>query len=90
MSTVRLTITSLAILTLLYLMHPHHAHSQTSANLSASVTLRDGSHDFDFNFGTWHTHIRKLQHPLSGSRVRHGHSVARMVRRDRGFGNMPA
>jgi len=67
MSTVRLTITSLAILTLLYLMHPHHAHSQTSANLSASVTLRDGSHDFDFNFGTWHTHIRKLQHPLSGS-----------------------
>lgn len=27
----------------------------------------DGAHDFDFNFGTWHTHIRRLLHPLSGS-----------------------
>ncbi|HSN16851.1 MAG TPA: hypothetical protein VLV87_01465 [Gammaproteobacteria bacterium] len=26
---------------------------------------RDGQHDFDFNVGTWHTHIRYLQHPLS-------------------------
>jgi hypothetical protein len=30
-------------------------------------TLRDGSHDFDFNIGTWHTHIRRLLHPLTGS-----------------------
>jgi hypothetical protein len=28
---------------------------------------RDGSHDFDFNLGTWHTHIRRLSHPLTGS-----------------------
>jgi hypothetical protein len=27
----------------------------------------DGQHDFDFNLGTWHTHIRRLQHPLTGS-----------------------
>jgi len=27
----------------------------------------DGQHDFDFNFGGWKTHIRRLQHPLSGS-----------------------
>lgn len=26
----------------------------------------DGSHDFDFNLGTWHTHIRRLKQPLSG------------------------
>jgi hypothetical protein len=25
----------------------------------------DGQHDFDFNVGTWHTHIRYLRHPLS-------------------------
>jgi hypothetical protein len=25
------------------------------------------SHDFDWNFGTWRTHIRRLLHPLSGS-----------------------
>lgn len=30
-------------------------------------TLRDGQHDFDFNFGTWHTHIKTLRNPLSGS-----------------------
>lgn len=30
---------------------------------------RDGQHDFDFNIGTWHTHIQTLQHPLSGSRT---------------------
>ena len=29
--------------------------------------MRDGQHDFDFNIGTWHTHIRMLQHPLTGS-----------------------
>ena len=26
---------------------------------------RDGSHDFDFNIGHWHTHIRRLVNPLS-------------------------
>jgi hypothetical protein len=30
-------------------------------------TTRDGSHDFDFTVGTWHTHIKRLLHPLSGS-----------------------
>jgi hypothetical protein len=28
---------------------------------------RDGQHDFDFNIGTWKTHISRLQHPLTGS-----------------------
>ncbi|MFC5490716.1 hypothetical protein [Dokdonella soli] len=28
---------------------------------------RDGQHDFDFNLGTWKTHIKRLQHPLTGS-----------------------
>ena len=28
---------------------------------------RDGSHDFDFEFGSWKTHIRRLPHPLTGS-----------------------
>lgn len=27
---------------------------------------RDGSRDFDFEFGTWSTHVRRLQRPLSG------------------------
>jgi hypothetical protein len=29
--------------------------------------LRDGQHDFDFNIGTWKTHIMRLQKPLTGS-----------------------
>jgi hypothetical protein len=28
---------------------------------------RDGQHDFDFNFGTWKTHIKRILDPLSGS-----------------------
>jgi hypothetical protein len=32
-----------------------------------SEPVHDGQHGFDFHFGNWHTHIRRLQHPLSGS-----------------------
>ncbi|MFY9984822.1 MAG: hypothetical protein WAM44_16880 [Chthoniobacterales bacterium] len=42
----------------------------TQAATPASETpnlARDGQHDFDFNIGTWKTHIRRLLHPLSGS-----------------------
>lgn len=28
---------------------------------------RDGQHDFDFNFGTWNSHIKRILDPLSGS-----------------------
>lgn len=34
---------------------------------SQSSQTRDGQHDFDFNIGTWKTHIRRLVHPLTGS-----------------------
>lgn len=30
-------------------------------------TARDGQHDFDFDFGNWKMHIRRLVHPLTGS-----------------------
>ena len=33
----------------------------------ASAAARDGQHDFDFNFGVWKTHIRRVLDPLSGS-----------------------
>jgi len=32
-----------------------------------SESAADGQHDFDFEFGTWRTHIRRLLRPLSGS-----------------------
>ena len=33
----------------------------------AQTNPRDGQHDFDFEIGTWKTHLRRLQRPLSGS-----------------------
>src|SRR5579871_2484357 len=34
----------------------------------ASNAPRDGAHDFDFDFGHWKTHSRRLMHPLSGAK----------------------
>src|SRR5215211_7547643 len=28
---------------------------------------RDGQRDFDWEIGTWQTHLKRLQHPLTGS-----------------------
>ena len=33
----------------------------------AQTAPRDGQHDFDFEIGTWKTHLRRLQRPLTGS-----------------------
>jgi len=55
-----------------------------SGNAKASQTpqRRDGQHDFDFEFGSWKTHLSRLQHPLSGSKTwleYDGTSVVRQV-----------
>jgi hypothetical protein len=34
---------------------------------NAPSSLADGQHDFDFNIGVWHTHIRRLKSPLIGA-----------------------
>ena len=33
----------------------------------AHESVRDDSHDFDFEIGTWKTHLKLLVHPLTGS-----------------------
>jgi hypothetical protein len=38
--------------------------AQTSASAPAA---RDGRHDFDFNFGVWKTHIRRILNPFANS-----------------------
>jgi hypothetical protein len=43
------------------------AYLSLSALLTASYSPRDGQHDFDFEFGSWNAHLRRLQHPLTSS-----------------------
>ena len=42
---------------------PPQAYAQTTV----ASAIRDGSHDFDFEFGSWKTHLRRLVKPLTGS-----------------------
>jgi hypothetical protein len=37
------------------------------ANSQQPSKQRDGQHDFDFEIGTWKTHLRRLLRPLTGS-----------------------
>jgi len=40
---------------------------QKSAATQTAPAAHDGQHDFDFEIGAWKTHLRRLQHPLTGS-----------------------
>jgi len=41
----------------------------SSTSVQHTPAERDGQHDFDFEIGTWKTHLRRLLHPLSGSKT---------------------
>jgi hypothetical protein len=57
--------TSLVIQPLQALAYENPAMAQIVSKTRA--TPPDGQHDFDFEIGTWKTHLTRLQHPLSGS-----------------------
>jgi hypothetical protein len=46
---------------------PVAALAQAPSPVPTPSPLRDGSRDFDFEIGTWKSHLRRLVHPLSGS-----------------------
>jgi hypothetical protein len=51
---------------------PQPGLAQQSAGASSSTPqpappARDGQHDFDWEIGTWKTHLKRLLHPLTGS-----------------------
>lgn len=39
----------------------------TMTTAARTTSARDGQRDFDFEIGTWTTHLRRLRNPLSGS-----------------------
>jgi hypothetical protein len=47
------------LLVFFLLLQPFQSFAQTNQ--------RDGQHDFDFEIGTWKTHLRRLVRPLTGS-----------------------
>src|SRR5215813_9752271 len=61
------------------LLQPIRGLAQQNSNGS---NLRDGQHDFDFEFGTWKTHLSRRLHPLTGSNTwveYEGTSVVRKI-----------
>jgi hypothetical protein len=64
--------TCLLLCSLVLTLQPLLAFSQSnsgmlSADVQRALAKRDGQHDFDFEIGTWKTHLRRLLRPLTGS-----------------------
>jgi hypothetical protein len=57
---IRHTAISVGFATIAYLSYPCVVLSQTPA-------VHDGQHDFDFNIGVWHTHIKRTPDPFAGN-----------------------
>jgi hypothetical protein len=60
----------LAVCSLLVAFQPRHGFAQQNSDASKTgvqTTERDRQHDFDFEIGTWKTHLKRLLHPLTGS-----------------------
>jgi len=79
--------TFLLICSLVVILQPLHGLAQKKSDASGTSlqhtpTKRDGQHDFDFEIGTWKTHLKRLLHPLTGSTTwveYQGTSVVRKV-----------
>src|SRR5215475_7371970 len=58
------------------------ARQSSAGATKGAQAQRDGQHDFDFEIGTWKTHLKRLVHPLAGSNTwaeYEGTSIVRKV-----------
>ena len=60
---------------------PAQSNADASKAATAAAANQDGQHDFDFEIGTWKTHLRRLLHPLSGSTTWVEYKGASLVRK---------
>jgi hypothetical protein len=58
------TAVGMGLLAVICVSYPCVGLSQTSPPTSA---VHDGQHDFDFNVGVWHTHIKRIVDPFASS-----------------------
>ena len=63
----------LLLFVLFLVAHIGAGPAQTSAGAASgsqtTTSVRDGQHDFDFALGTWKAHLKRLEHPLTGSKT---------------------
>jgi len=61
--------TCFLLCSLVVVLQPMQGLGQQNSDASKTnpPTERDGQHDFDFDLGTWKTHVSRLLHPLTGS-----------------------
>jgi hypothetical protein len=43
------------------------SQTESTADKQPTIAKHDGQHDFDFEIGTWKIHLKRLDHPLTGS-----------------------
>ena len=58
---------STCLLALLVAFATRPAWAAKTSQPTVSPAVRDGQHDFDFSFGTFKSHVRRLVNPLTGS-----------------------
>src|SRR6266700_1301119 len=80
-------LTCLLLCCVIVILQPLHGLAQQNSDASGTGLQntqkeRDGQHDFDFEIGTWKTHLKRRLHPLTGSTTwveYDGTSVVRQV-----------
>lgn len=74
---------ALLLCSALILLQPSNGYTGYPQTSNASrATDRDGQHDFDWDYGTWKTHQKRLLRPLTGSTTwveYHGTDVVRKI-----------